>query len=265
MFKINGAPVQIQRYPDGTPRLHIAADSSNVVLEWFFEKDEEMLLYFIARHLREQCAVGHLTLYMPYIPHARMDRVKRREEVFTLKYFCEFINSLHFDKVVVRDAHSSVSLALLAGVAAEPIDQNIKPLIARLLDPQKDIVFYPDEGSCKRYSEMIGFPCAFGVKNRNWHTGKILGLDVYGGLPDSPFNVLIIDDISSYGGTFLHAARKLKELGAGKVYLYITHCENTILEGELINSGLLEKIYTTRSIYQGDHPLIQVIGGNHHE
>jgi ribose-phosphate pyrophosphokinase len=224
-----------------------------------YEKDEEMLLLFITRHLREQNAVKNITLYMPYIPHARMDRVKNKQEVFTLKYFCEFINSLCFDRVVVRDAHSSVSLALLNNVVVELIDTNIKKLVACLLDPEKDIVFYPDEGSSKRYLDIIGFPCAFGVKKRDWNTGKITGLDVQGDLPSPPFNVLIIDDISSYGGTFLHSAQKLKELGADRMYLYITHCENSILNGELIHSGLLEKIYTTRSIYTGEYPLIAYI------
>lgn len=261
MFKINDVLVLIERYPDETPRLNITADADDITIEWLYEKDEEMILLFIAKHLRERHAVKKLTLYMPYIPHARMDRVKNQQEVFTLKYFCELINSMNFDKVIVRDAHSGVSLALLHNVEAEPIDKNIKSLIDSLLDPQKDIVFFPDEGSCKRYSELIRFPCAFGVKKRDWNTGKILGLEVQGDLPATPFNALIIDDISSYGGTFLHSAKKLKELGAGKMYLYITHCENSILKGELINSGLLEKIYTTKSIFSEKHPLIEVIGG----
>jgi len=163
--------------------------------------------------------------------------------------------------VIVRDAHSDVSQTLLNNMVMEPIDKNIKKLIAGLLDAKKDIVFYPDEGSHKRYFEWIEFPCAFGVKTRDWNTGKILGFDVRGDLPASSFNALIVDDISSYGGTFLHSAKKLKELGANKIYLYVTHCENSILSGELINSGLLEKIYTTKSIYTGVHPLIEVIEG----
>ena len=261
MFRVNGEQVQIEHYPDETPRLNIAAHSDEIVLEWLYEKNEEMILYFITRHLREQYFVKQLTLYMPYIPHARMDRIKNRHEVFTLKYFCEFVNSLHFDKVIVRDAHSNIALALLNKVISEPIDINIKELLVRLLDPQKDIVFYPDEGSCNRYSESINFPYAFAVKTRDWKTGKITGLNVQGDLPASPFDVLIIDDISSYGGTFIYSAKKLKELGANKVYLYVTHCENSIMKGELINSGLLEKIYTTKSIYSKEHPLIEVIGG----
>lgn len=45
-----------------------------------------------------------------------MDRVKNPDEVFTLKYFCEFINDLKFDVVYVNDPHSDVSMALLNNV-----------------------------------------------------------------------------------------------------------------------------------------------------
>ena len=265
MFKLNGIPVVIERYPDETPRLNIAAETESVTITWLYERDEEMQLLFITRHLRERWAVKHLVLHMPYIPHARMDRVKKQQEVFTLKYFCEFINSLCFDQVIVRDAHSAVSLALLNHVTAEPIEAYLKSLAARLLDPGRDILFFPDEGSCKRYAELLRFPCAFGLKKRDWGTGQILGLEVQGELPAAPFNALIIDDISSFGGTFLHAARRLKALGAEKVYLYVTHCEDSILQGELISSGLLERIFTTQSIFSGHHPLIEILGGEDHD
>ena len=261
MFKVNGIPVQIERYPDGTPRLNIESNDERIaMIEWLYEKDEEMILFFIAKHLREQCPSVNITLRMPYIPHARMDRVKDGKEVFTLKYFCEFVNSLRFESVTVRDPHSYVSMALLNNVIQEPVSAIIKRLAARLLDPRKDVVFYPDEGSCKRYSDISGIPYAFGIKKRDWSTGKITSLDVCGDIPSKPFNVLIVDDISSYGGTYLHSAKKLKELGASKIYLYVTHCENSILNGELIGSDLLTKIYTTRSIFTGPHPLIEIIG-----
>ena len=67
------------------------------------------------------------------------------------------------------------------------------------------------------------------------------------------------DDICAYGGTMYHSAKKLKEMGAGDVYMYVTHCENSILEGDLINSGLVKKIFTTDSIFNKEHPLIEVM------
>ena len=51
------------------------------------------------------------------VSYTHLDVYKRQvqelEDVFTLKYFCQVINGLHFDKVIVREAHSNVALALL--------------------------------------------------------------------------------------------------------------------------------------------------------
>ena len=87
----------------------------------------------------------------------------------------------------------------------------------------------------------------------------IEGLELIGNIPSENYNVLIIDDICSRGGTFLHSAKKLKECGAWDIYLYVTHCENTILDGELINSGLIKKIFTTDSIYTSENENIEII------
>ena len=112
------------------------------------------------------------------------------------------------------------------------------------------IAFYPDEGAMKRYSGLLDLPYAFGIKKRDWKTGVIKGLDVAGSTELIEGNdVLIIDDICSRGGTFYFSAKKLKELGAKNVYLYVTHCEKTIFDGEIFTSGLIERVYTTNSIF----------------
>ncbi len=52
-----------------------------------------------------------------------MDRVKNSDEVFTLKYFAEFINDLKFDTVEVGDPHSNVSTMLIDNISIiEPTD-----------------------------------------------------------------------------------------------------------------------------------------------
>lgn len=71
-------------------------------------------------------------------------------------------------------------------------------------------------------------------------------------------SILLIDDICSYGGTFKYSLEKLKELGAGECNIYVTHCENSVLKGDLINSDWFERIYTTNSIFTGSHDKIAV-------
>ena len=47
----------------------------------------------------------------------------------------------------------------------------------------------------------------------------------------------------------LETTSLLKELGANKIFLFVTHCEKTVFEGELFKSGLIDKLFTTDSIF----------------
>lgn len=275
MIKVNDEVIKIERFPDGTPKINIDPAMIEekeynfvnwITIDWLYESDEELFyLFLIKKHIEKFFVDTHYVLNLPYIPNARMDRVKNQDEVFTLKYFCDFINSLNFDVVWVLDPHSYVSEALINNVEVGQPDGYILTAIKSMCSNYPDItkedwmVFYPDEGAMKRYSTNLSYKYAFGIKKRNWETGKIEGLDVAGCVDEIKDKViLIVDDICSRGGTFYHSAKKLKELGAKAVYLYITHCENTILEGELLTSGLIEKVYTTNSIFTKEHEKIEV-------
>ena len=277
MIKINGEVVNIERFPDGTPKINIDVvmieekpydGSSWIDIEWLYEADNELFnLFLIKKHLENNFVNVYYGLNMPYIPNARMDRVKNDDEIFTLKYFCDFINSLNFDHIWVLDPHSYVSAALLNNVSVATPEGYILQAIKKLGIDNLDVnsmddwmLFYPDEGAMKRYNTSLPYKYAFGIKKRDWKTGQIEGLDVAGCIDQiKDKTILIVDDICSRGGTFYHSAKKLKELGAKAVYLYITHCENTILEGELLTSGLIEKVYTTNSIFTKEHEKIEVI------
>lgn len=260
MIELNGQVVKSDHFPDGTTLMKHKIDHSTykngAKIEWRFENNEELItLIYLVKHLRE-LGVCDVYLNLPYIPNARQDRVKNVEDVFTLKYFADIINYLNFNCVQVMDAHSYVSLALIDRIIPCTPDLYVGYTIENC---NPDMLFFPDEGSCKRYSNMASMQYAFGIKKRNWETGEIEGLDVAGCVDKiSGSNILIVDDICSRGGTFLHSAKKLKELGANKIYLYVTHCENTILEGELLTSGLIEKVYTTNSIFTKEHEKIEV-------
>ena len=262
MIKVDGIKIEAGHYPDNTLLVKaptLRGTNNHVTFTWYYENDAELFTLICLKKHYAHKKISYL--WMPYCPHARMDRVKAFGDVFTLKYFAEVINSLNFTQVTIYDPHSSVCTALINNVRVlEPttfIDEAVNKINEN--HNKNFMAFYPDEGAMKRYSGMFSIPYAFGVKKRDWVTGQIQGLDVMGdveGIKDK--RVLIIDDICSKGGTFYHSAKKLKELGAKEIYLYITHCENTILEGELLTSGLIEKVYTTNSIFTKEHEKIEV-------
>ena len=262
MIKINDKPVELGSFPDGTMLIkQDIPDGEEIKISWFYENDRETVaLIYIANHLKAH-GCDNIHLYMPYIPNARQDRVKTSEDVFTLKYFANVINSLGFKTVTVLDPHSSVSEALIDNIIVQTPQELIEAVIDKIAEAEgeKPSMFYPDEGAGKRYSGMIPLPFAFGIKKRDWKTGQIQGLDVAGDVDNiSGKNILIVDDICSRGGTFYFSAKKLKELGAKNIYLHITHCENTIHEGEVLTSGLIKRVYTTNSILTKEHEMIEV-------
>lgn len=263
MIWYNGKKVVPEHFPDGTLLLkETVKENEEAVLRWNFEHNEEMVaVYFLTKHIRAK-GVKRIVLELPYIPNARQDRVKKEEDVFTLKYFAEFVNSLEFAEVVVLDPHSYVSEALIDRIRIRTPKEYVERVIKYLGGTENLLLFFPDEGAMKRYSAMLDLPYVFGIKKRDWVTGEIQGLDVAGRTElIAGSRILIIDDICSRGGTFYHSAKALKELGAGEIHLYVSHCENTILEGEIPNGDLIKNVYTTDSIFTGNHEKITVLKG----
>ena len=275
MIKVSGEIVKINKFPDGTPRINLDVENIKeneydgrlcILIDWFYENNDEMFyLMLIKKHLERHLTNVDYYLFMPYIPNARMDRVKNEDEVFTLKYFCDFINSLNFSRVYVLDAHSDVSTALLNNCKNDNPRDYIKDAIRQISD---DIVLYfPDAGAAKRYSDL--FPeimYCYGEKKRDWKSGKILGLDIRNnGIDLNGKTVLMIDDIIAYGGSLFYSANALKEAGVDKIYAYATHTENSILDrekGTLIKSlenNTVERLFTTNSLFSGKHDKITVL------
>ena len=277
MIQLNEHIIGNDRFPDGTllMKLPFSPKPSNEI-RWHYENDAELFkLICLVKSMREMYKGVRIDLFMPYLPNARQDRVKNPEDVFTLKYFCEIINSLEFDTVFVTDVHSNVGLALLDRVREiKPWGQIHNALTkitfmetggvmheAREECYKNLLLFYPDEGAMKRYSGEMGMPYIFGVKDRDWKTGQIKRLNLAGDVSMiEGKNILIIDDICSKGGTFYYAAKELKEAGAANIYLYVTHCENTIYEGELLKEdSLIKHIFTTNSLLTAPNEKMTIV------
>lgn len=262
MIKCNGKAIDLNHFPDGALLIkELVPDLNKVILTWLYENNEELIaLYFLTRHLRSK-GVRDIALQLPYIPNARQDRVKAPEDVFTLKYFSEMINSLEYSMVTVLDPHSYVSEALIDRINIQSPKKYVEKALGDIEQQNagNTLIFYPDEGAMKRYSAMFERPYVFGIKKRDWTTGEIQGLEVSGQVHlIKGSTILIVDDICSRGGTFYYSAKALKELGAERVYLYVSHCENSIFEGELLTGDLVERVYTTNSIFTKSDDKVEV-------
>lgn len=272
MIKINGFLLETYyTYPDKTPLLELTKDIINSLvwqahgaITWLYEDIKELVyLQMTVKQIHNYFPGKELYLDLPYLPCARQDRAENTPKDFPLlKYMGEIINSMGFSGIRILDPHSPVAQNVLNKVEILSPIREIEHIYHSLAAAYNGniLLFFPDEGSMKRYGSACKQPYCFGVKHRDWETGRIESLEVSGKtelIKDSA--ILIVDDICSKGGTFRYAAKKLKELGCGDIYLWVTHCEDTIQQGNLLVNPLIKKIFTTDSICHVDDDKIHKI------
>ena len=236
-------------FADGTKKINIVNKKSGTIsdilyrvksipLVWVYEGDSELfdLISYVSafRDIRSDIKI---TLYLPYVPYARMDRVELEEDVFTLKYLANIINSLRFDTVTVLDPHSRVSLALFDRCTEDKA--SLEKLIAFVLgnikkkDGSKLTIMFPDRGAYERYtSSLCNLFQEFGIdsfiygeKRRDWKTSTIKSFEIQN-LGDKEIqNVLLVDDIFSSGSTMKKCIDSIRPIATGNIYVYCTHTE----------------------------------------
>ena len=162
-------------------------------------------------------------LIMPYIPYARQDRAMVKGDAFSLKVFTSILNAMKFDSVSVIDPHSDVAPALIDNVVV--YEQQQVTSFVLMKNNEYDAIVSPDGGALKKIYKAAE---AIKVKEiikadkvRDVATGQITATEVHGDVKGK--SLLIVDDICDGGRTFIELAKALKEKGASKVDLYITH------------------------------------------
>jgi ribose-phosphate pyrophosphokinase len=258
MIKLNDIELEFITFPNGETKVNgeqihklikTTLIRANDYVTLKYEDDKDLIrLMFVKKYLDEINI--HVNLKILYMPYSRMDRVEG-QSVFTLKYVSQFINSLNFAKVDIFEPHSDVTCALVDKNKSIYSTIDLLPRVIKEtnFDIEKDYIYFPDNGAEKRYSKNIKFKNQLvGIKHRNFETGKIERLQVVGDIKEKGFKAIIIDDLCSYGGTFIMGAEKLRELGATEIYLLVTHCEESIYKGEILKTDLIDKVFTTDSI-----------------
>lgn len=257
--RINGVLVGNDCYPNNERIFKdvVNPNRCDFVIEMVYETDIDIFNMMMCKKRIDDLPDPHgyhcrkyVKLIMNYVPYSRMDR-QIEGYMFSLKYFCELINSLKFDYVQITDPHSDITPTMLNNcVVMEPY-ANINQIMTKY--EMIHSILYPDMGAFTRYAEfkpIKDVPKFYAMKKRNLNTGEIVSYD----LIDPPAlvgkTVLIADDLCCKGRTFLEAGKLLKDKGASRVILYVTHCEQSIFKGNLLNTNYVDHIYTTNSILQ---------------
>jgi ribose-phosphate pyrophosphokinase len=254
---LDGKEIEFQSFTfaGGEPHIKINADfdtETEITITHRLNSFNDLGLLCLAVDALKRMDAKISNLIIPYFPSARQDRVMVKGEPLSVKVYADIINSLGFKKVIILDAHSEVTPALITNCDAISNHNFIKQVFEKIGSNVK--LISPDGGALKKIYKVSEFLGAVEVvecsKSRNVKTGKLTGFKVYAEDLEGQ-NCLIVDDICDGGGTFIGLADELKKKNAGKLYLAITH--GIFSKGFDELESCFTHIFTTNSIKELSH------------
>src|SRR5574343_282394 len=222
----------------------------NIVIYAKLDSSYEILKLLFVTEAYKRNGITNISVIIPYLPYARQDRVMSKNESFSLRVIANLLNSQNYTKVYLFDAYSDVSSILINN----SVDISNHEFVRTVLNDNNisnSLLVSPDAGAYKKIyklAEYLGYTDDIIMCNkvRNLSDGSIANINVntadIGGR-----DVVIVDDICSRGGTFIGLAKKLRELNCGKIYLIVSHYENSA--DIKVLKQYIDNIYTTTSIY----------------
>ena len=191
-----------------------------------------------AENTENKSAIAKLTIFC--LIGQRSDRRFNKGESFDLKIISKFINSMQFNKVSILHPHSPISLALIDNSEKISHLKYVKKVYDIIGNP---VLISPDAGAYKTTHEIAEALNTDLIPSNKIRVNGAPVISIQGNVKNK--ECLIVDDLADGGRTFKYLAKALKDQGAAKVFLYVTHGQFNYGFEELKES--INHIYCTNS------------------
>ena len=228
------------KFPDGTDNIKLGGFSpknvvagSNLLFLANFDSNDSTLTQYHALVALCESFVRTMTIVVPFVPTATMERVTDEGCVATANATAKMLSNLPSvgrpSRVMIYDLHTLQNRFYFGNNALASLHTAFPLMIDRIAaDKSINCVAFPDDGAEKRYRhlfatylpEMDFIVCG---KKRDPEDPNKRTIHVSDGPSPSGKNILIVDDMLQTGGTMTACATKLKELGANSVSGFCTH------------------------------------------
>lgn len=232
-------------------------EGQKVTITTRLNNSDDILRLLMATNYIKSCLAGAIELFIPYVPYARQDRVCHVGEPFSLKAFAALINAQGYSRVWMFDPHSNVAPALIDNSSVIPGSEFVYEAIRRNGYANLPMVLVaPDKGAAPRTLEAASrltrdpsippFMIVHASKERDESGQPTVNLPE--GLNISGRAAYITDDICDGGRSFFPLAKLLKERGAARVVLIVSHGIFSYGFLNVYMANGIDKVITTDSI-----------------
>jgi ribose-phosphate pyrophosphokinase len=249
---MNNQGYEIISYPDGGK--YVKVTEFKDVISYNINSYEDLFLLASIKDVYNFNKKS-LSLHIPCMFQQQHDRRFNDDESFDLKIVCDFINNLKFESVTVFHAHSDVTPALLDNCKIIDNKSFVADTLLSIYSTAKEaenkcILMSTDAGGFKPLMKLVDKLNWKGKvysasKSRKFIAGESKLIQVIDKSDFDGKDVLLIDDLCVYGGTFIGLAKLLKEKNVGNLYLATSHLTVPNPNTELFD--LYTEIFTTNS------------------
>ena len=207
-----------------------------------------------------------ISVVMPMIYEGRQDKRSGRESLDCAISLQELVR-MGVTNIITFDVHNGGVMNAIPYHGFEnvhPTYQMLKALVKKVPDisltSDELVMFSPDEGGmarCVYYSSILGLDLSMFYTRRDYTrvvNGKnpivaheYLGGDIRGK------DVIVVDDIIASGESMMDVARKIREMGARRVFLFASFglfCEGLEKIDEAYENGYFDYLFTTNLVYR---------------
>lgn len=207
-----------------------------------------------------------ISVIMPMLYEGRQHKRASRESLDCAMALQELVG-LGVENIITFDAHDQRVQNSIPHKSFEnvmPTYQMIKALINNVDDLKIDsdhlMIISPDEGAMQRcifFATQLGVNLGMFYKRRDF-TRVVNGRNPivehqYLGESVEGKDIIIVDDMISSGESMLEVAKKLKNLGAARIFVCTTFglfANGLQVFDEAYEQGVFEKVFTTNGVYQ---------------
>jgi ribose-phosphate pyrophosphokinase len=238
--------IDIKKYPDGSSYAKVAP-----LYEFTFRINSYEDLWHLNQVIDAQNNLGVKPIvHIPNLIDAQADKRFNKGESSGLKLVCDFLKNMDAHFKIFHPHNPEVVEALLDNV--EIIDNSIfiKGVLLNM-EQENLILMSSDAGGFKPLIKLCdkikwNGETSSASKSRSYDNDKSSLLQRVDREDFQGKDILIIDDICVYGGTFKGLAKILKERNCGKLYLAVSHM--TVQElGQDPITYYFDKVFTTNS------------------
>lgn len=238
--------IEIKNYPDGSSYAKV-----NRLYEFTFRINSYEDLWHLNQVVDAQNSLGiKPTVHIPNLIDAQADKRFNKGESSGLKLVCKFLNSMDAHFKVFHPHNPEIVEALLNSVEIVDNSRFIRGVLQNI-DQENLILMASDAGGFKpliKLCDKIEWKgkTSSASKSRSYVDNKSNLLQRVDRDDFQGKDILIVDDICVYGGTFKGLSKMLKERNCGKLFLAVSHM--TVQElGQDPVTDYFDKVFTTNS------------------